>query len=135
MNIDITFRNTQATDAIRDRVERRFEKVVKHMREPVEAHMVLRVERHRHIAEISVNACGDTFQAHEETNDMYASIDRLMHKLARAARRHKERQQDRNHSRNPRMDGFAWADAVREAEQEEIEEPMNTEEIDAHIGS
>jgi putative sigma-54 modulation protein len=135
MNIEITFRNTQSTDAIRERVLRRFAKVVKHMREPVEAHMVLRVERHRHIAEISVNAAGDTFQAHEETEDMYASIDRLMHKLARAARRHKERQQDRQHARGPQLDGFAWADAVREADGEAIEEPMNTEEIDAHLES
>ena len=133
MNLDITFRNTEPTDAIRERVERRFQKVVKHMKEPVEAKMVLRVEQRRHIAEISVNSSGDAFQAREVTEDMYASIDRLMHKLARAARRHKERVQDRNQARHQQMDGFAWADAVREAESEEIEEPMNTEEIDRHL--
>jgi len=108
MHLDLTYRNIQATDALKDRAERKFRKVSKHLREPIEAHLVLRVEKHRHMAEATVAASGDVFKAHEESADMYTTIDGLMNKLERVVRRHRERKIDRAHSGSgDASDGFS----------------------------
>lgn len=96
MRLELTYRNIEGTDPLRERAERKFNKVAKHLREPIEGHMVLQVNKHRHRAELTVHAAGEQyFRATEETDDMYASIDGIMNKLARTVRRHKERMLDR----------------------------------------
>ena len=108
MRFEVQFRNTEPTEVLVQRAERKFEKVAKHLREPLEGHLVLMVERHRHRAEITVTSGRDTLKVQEETDDMYATVDRVMHKLERVARRLKERQQDRWVAQpGPEPDGFA----------------------------
>ncbi len=97
MGLEMTFRNLEASDLLRARAEKKFSKVVKHLREPIEGHLVCRVEKHRHRAELTVHSAGETLKVHEETADMYATIDGVMNKLARAARRSRERRIDRTH--------------------------------------
>lgn len=108
MRLEITFRNTQATDALRERAEKKFQKVAKHLREPIDAHLVCKVEKHRHSAELTIHAAGDqSFKAQEVTGDMYATIDGIMNKLERTVRRHKERIIDRAQSgTGDSVDGF-----------------------------
>jgi putative sigma-54 modulation protein len=130
MRFEVIFRNTQTTDALRDRAERKFRKVVKHLREPVEAHLVMHVEKHRHCAEITVVAAHETLKAQEESEDMYVTVDRLMHKLEHVAQRHKERLQDRWQQTSEPVDGFTLADALAQIEQEgDLGEPPATEEV------
>ena len=101
MRLDITFRNMKPSDRVRERVEKKFQKVAKHLREPIEADLVLKVEKHRHSAELRVSGAGETFTAHEATEDLYATIDSIMTKLERTVRRAKERAIDREHSAAP----------------------------------
>jgi putative sigma-54 modulation protein len=118
MRLEVTYRNIRAADALRERAERKFQKVSKHLREPIEAHVVLRVEKHRHLAEATVASSGDVFKAHVESDDMYVAIDGLMNKLERVVRRHRERIIDRAHSGSgDATDGFPPV----EYEPEEIE--------------
>ncbi len=118
MRFEVTYRNIRAADTLRDRAERKFQKVTKHLREPIEAHVVLRVEKHRHMAEATIASSGDVFKAHEESDDMYVAIDGLMSKLERVVRRHRERIIDRAHSGSgDATDGFP----ALEPEHEEIE--------------
>ncbi|MBN1337475.1 MAG: ribosome-associated translation inhibitor RaiA [Deltaproteobacteria bacterium] len=129
MRFEVQFRNTEPTEALIRRAQRKFEKVVKHLREPVEGHLVLTVERHRHRAEINVTSGRDTLKVQEETDDMYATVDRLMHTLERTARRLKERQQDRWASQPGQVvDGFTLAQALAEIEEEGTGEFETTEE-------
>jgi putative sigma-54 modulation protein len=130
MRFEVIFRNIQATDALRERAIRKFNKVVKHLREPVECHLILRVEKHRHCAEVNVNAAGDTLKVAEESDDMYLTLDRLMHKLEQVARRQKERQQDRWQAPSTELDGFSLAQALAQIEEEgDLGEPVETEEV------
>ncbi len=131
MRFEVTFRNTQTTDALVQRAERKFAKVAKHLREPIDAHMVVQVDKHRHVAEINVTTGRETLKVQEETDDMYRTIDRVMHKLERVARRHKERMQDRWQASDKPADGFTLADALADVEDADYdfdEAPM-TEEI------
>ncbi len=131
MRFEVTFRNTKTTDALVQRAERKFAKVAKHLREPIDAHMVVQVDKHRHMAEINVTTARETLKVQEETDDMYRTIDRVMHKLERVARRHKERMQDRWHSADQPSDGFTLAEALADVEEGDydLDEIPMTEEI------
>ena len=108
MHFDLTYRNIRATDALKDRAERKFLKVSKHLREPIEAHVVLRLEKHRHMAEATISASGDVFKAQEESGDMYTTIDGLMNPLARTVRRPRARKLDRRQAGSgDATDGFS----------------------------
>lgn len=111
MRLDLTFRNLDATDELRERAMQKFEKASKHLREPIEGTLVLRVEKHRNEAELVVHAAGEQyFRVREETSDMAAAVDGVMKKLERVVRRHKERIIDRTHT-GPGLpvDGFGAA--------------------------
>jgi putative sigma-54 modulation protein len=95
MNMDVTYRNIRPSTRLKGRAEKKFLKVAKHLREPIDAHFVLREEKHMKIAEFTVTGSGGVFKAEEHTDDMFASIDGAMNKLERVVRRHKERAQDR----------------------------------------
>jgi putative sigma-54 modulation protein len=92
VDLDLTFRNLEPTDAIKLWAAKRFQKVVKHLREPASAHLVLTVDRHRHRAELTVHSGSDVLRAEDESADMYASMDAVMARVAESAHRAKERQ-------------------------------------------
>ncbi len=90
--VSITFRNTESTDPLKtyttEKITNCLQKFVHH---DTEAHVVLSVERNRHIAEVSFHADGSHFIAKEETNDLYASIDAAVHSLNGQLRKNKEK--------------------------------------------
>lgn len=94
MELEFTFRNIEATEAIKEWARGRFKKVQKHLPEATHAHLTLAVDKHRHRAEVTVHAHGDILRASDETDDMYATLDAVMDKLQTAAQRHKERGQE-----------------------------------------
>ncbi len=106
MNLHVTFKNCLPTDALKERAEQKLQKVMKYLREPVEAHMVVQVEKHRHRADLTVTAAGEILKAEVETDDMYATIDTLMEKIERVAKRHKERRSAHHGDDAERADGF-----------------------------
>jgi len=63
----------------------------KYIQGPIEATVVLSVERYLHCCDVTLNAAGQTYQGHEETDDMYTSMDKVMDKI--------ERQIDKNKGR------------------------------------
>jgi putative sigma-54 modulation protein len=97
MSLEITFRHMEPSDAVRERAEKKFKKVAKHLRPPIEGHLVVKVEKHRHSAELTVSGGGEHFSAHDVTEDLYATIDTVMEKVERAVQRAKERHIDQAH--------------------------------------
>jgi ribosome hibernation promoting factor len=92
MQIKISFRHIEPSDPLKFYVEDKLTRVKKYLEEPIEAHVVLRVEKFRHIAEVSIDASGFRLNGAEETDDMYSSIDLLVDSLeAQAARKGKEK--------------------------------------------
>ena len=51
MQVLVTFRHMEATDALRQYAEHKVARVYKLMRRPIEAHIVLSVTKRRHVAE------------------------------------------------------------------------------------
>ena len=97
MELEFTFRNIDSTEAIKSWAQKRFGKVMKHLRDPISAHLTLSVDKHRHRAEMTVHAYGDVLRARGESDDMYSTIDGVMAKIEMVAQRVRERELDRAH--------------------------------------
>lgn len=91
MEISVTFRRMEATDALREHAERRVRRIAKFVHRPVDAHVILSVVKRRHLAEIILNADRATMTAKEETGDLYSAIDLAGDKLEQRARKHTDK--------------------------------------------
>lgn len=91
MQISITFRTIDSSDALKSHIQEKLDRLDKMFESPAEAHVVLSVEKIRHIAEISLNC--DKFQIHlkEEAENMYSAIDILTDKVKLQVTKNKEK--------------------------------------------
>lgn len=94
MQVNITGRHTEITDALREYAEGKIRKMERYGSKAKEANIILSVEKYRHIAEISLNLNGFIITAKEETEEMYSSIDKAIDKIERQVRKYKERLTD-----------------------------------------
>lgn len=96
MNIKITGRNIDVTDAIKDYVEKRLERLEKFEGNNTDVNVVCSVEREDQIVEMQVSHDGDFIRIEEKNPDLYASIDLAIDKVERQMRKGKEKRNDRN---------------------------------------
>jgi putative sigma-54 modulation protein len=81
-NIAITFRQMEATEAMKGYATEKVAKLQKFLRKPMKGKITLSCTQHRlHSAEIDLHAGAEHFHAHETSEDMYASIDKVVDKL------------------------------------------------------
>ncbi len=119
MNIEITGRHIEVTAALREFTEEKLRKLEKLLDGPLEAHVVLAIEKHRHLAEIQVNSRNLVLSGQEETDDLYSSIREVTDKLERQALKHKQKITDKKHRRGPKFgEAAAEMDAQALAERE-----------------
>ncbi|MFT3775768.1 MAG: ribosome-associated translation inhibitor RaiA [Minicystis sp.] len=83
MNITITFRHMEGTEAVKKHTTDKVAKLQKFLRQAMTAQVTLSVEGLEHIADVTINAGGGHFHATERSEDMYASIDMVLDKLER----------------------------------------------------
>jgi len=81
MSVTVTFRHTEPMESLRAYAEEKVAKTKKYFDAPLEAHIVLSVEKFRHIADVTLNVDGGRIKAVEETEDMYSAIDKVMDKI------------------------------------------------------
>lgn len=92
VNVSLTFRNIETTDALRTYATEKMSGCIqKFAHQDTDVHMVLKVERNRHSAEVTFHTDGHHFQCTEESVDMYASIDKLVDTVSHQLRKHKEK--------------------------------------------
>lgn len=86
MNISITFRHMEGTDAAKRFAQEKVAKLQKFLRQAMTAQVTLSVEGLEHVAEVSIQSGSSHFHASERSSDMYASIDMVLDKLERQIR-------------------------------------------------
>lgn len=91
MNISITGRHVEVTEAIKKHAEEKIARIKKYMHDVIDVHIILSVEKFRHKAEITVQGDGMRLHGENVTEDMYAAIDTVTSKIEAQARRHKEK--------------------------------------------
>jgi putative sigma-54 modulation protein len=86
MNVSITFRHVDPSDALKRYSEEKIAKLQKFLRQPMTAKVTLSLDRLKQVAEVRISSGGEHLEAKEATNDMYASIDVVLGKLERQIR-------------------------------------------------
>ena len=96
MQLQVSGRNLDVTEPIREYAERKLARIERHLTEDTRVDLELAIERNRSIsanqhAELTVWTKGPVLRAHEYAEDMYAAIDLAVDKLDRQVRRYRER--------------------------------------------
>ncbi len=77
MEIKVLGKEIKVTEAIKDYVERKLDRVDKYF-ENSSAEVTIRAEKNEQIAEVLVTANGEKYRAEAEEKDLYASIDKVI---------------------------------------------------------
>ena len=94
MQITITGRHFEITDAIRDHIHDKLQRLERHFDKVMTIHITLWVEKQEKRAEGSLYVDGSDLHAQAVHNDMYAALDALADKLDRQVTKHKEKIKD-----------------------------------------
>jgi putative sigma-54 modulation protein len=91
MKISVTFRNAEGEVWQKEYVEERLKKLKKYIDDPVDARVILSVEKFRNTAEINLMANGLNIYGKEEEKDMHLAIDNAIEKIERQLKKRKEK--------------------------------------------
>ena len=117
MKISVTFRNAdEAEDWQRGYAEEKLKKLKKYIDDPVDARVILSVEKFRNTAEINLSSNGLSVNGKEEEKEMHMAIDNAIEKIERQLKKHKER------IRDLKTNAARGGDAGFDAQSEEGEE-------------
>lgn len=86
MNVRITFRHMDSSEAVKAHAKQKLTKLQKFLREPMTAKVTLSLDKLAHVAETHIQSGGSRHEAKETSEDMYTSIDKVMAKLERQIR-------------------------------------------------
>jgi putative sigma-54 modulation protein len=100
MNINYTARHTEITPEIKKHCERRLKAIEKLLGYPVEANLILSVEKYRHKAEINVKIKGATLNTVEETHDMFSSMGLAFDHIEKRVKKEREKLRERKRRKN-----------------------------------
>jgi putative sigma-54 modulation protein len=100
MQVSVTFRQLEPSEALKSYVTDRLKKFKRYLEGPLEAHVVLGLEKFRHLADITINSNGRMIKGREENADMYAAIDLVMDKLDMQLRKHRDKLREVKADRN-----------------------------------
>ncbi len=107
MQITITGHNIEVTDALKDHAEEKVAKIRRFLNTTINAHVILKVEKLDHIAEIIIHANGVDFQGVDKHENMYTAIDNAMSKIDRQAKKFKGKIQARKKGAPTAAETFA----------------------------
>jgi putative sigma-54 modulation protein len=93
MQMNLTGHHVDITDALRQYVTTKFERLERHFDSVTNVHVVLSVEKLQQKAEAKMHVSGADVFADSIHEDMYAAIDALVDKLDRQVKKHKEKLQ------------------------------------------
>jgi len=95
MQLSVTFRHMEPSDALKEYAQEKISRVKKYLDSPVEAHVVMSVEKFRHTADVTITSDGFKINGQEETGDMYSAIDMVVDKLERQVKRLRQKNKNR----------------------------------------
>jgi len=91
MNIIVTGRHLEVTDALKKYAEAKIKKFDRYLTNITEATITLSIEKYRHKAEVLLKVNGYLIQAEGITGEIYSSIDEVVEKLERQVKKYKEK--------------------------------------------
>ena len=84
MNIAVTFRHMDATESVKGYATEKLSRMQRFLRAPMKSQVTLSCQQERlHRVEVEIHSGRAHFHAHETSEDMYASIDKVIDKIER----------------------------------------------------
>lgn len=90
MQVNVTFRHLEPSDALKAFAKEKVERVKKYLDHASEASVVLSLEKHVHHAEVLVHSGPFFLRGKDKSDDMYASIGLAMDKVEKQIKRYKD---------------------------------------------
>jgi len=115
MNIEYIGRNYTLNEGLRATTEEKLQKLARFLEEPIEVRLTLEQEKHRRIADLHITHRLGVLQAGEETDDMLDSLNSVLDKAEKQARRSRKRLTDKRR-RGGRGQQNQWPMEVLERE-------------------
>ena len=105
MHIEVKGRNCPVTAELRERVERRFDKVARQVSDFARLEVEIYEERNpanpeSQVAEVTLYLKGVTLRAKEATRDMDHSVNLVSEEVARQVKRHRDKRRKRREARS-----------------------------------
>ena len=123
MDVTVTFRHMEPTESLRNYAVDKLSKIKKYLDSPLEAYVVLTLEKFRHEADVTVSVNGTRIKGVEETGDMYSAIDQVMDKIESQIKRHLAK--TRSHrTENTKGEGTLAAEAIEDSTALLQDEPL-----------
>lgn len=120
MNIKIVGKDIKATDAIKDYIEKKSERLVKYFGEEFDVTATIKTEGGMQVAEMEVRTLTNRFRAVTAHRDLYASIDKDIDILEGQVRKMKTKRDEQNMTESIRN---------KQVAREEIEQAVEGEII------
>lgn len=131
MDITVTFRHMEPIDSLKTYAEEKISKIDRYLDFPVEAHVVLAVEKFRHMADVTLSMNGTVIKGVEETEDMYSAIDQVIDKIEKQVKRYRSRVKTRR-AENRKSEGPLSGGEEEEIADQALEGPaIEIEKMDA----
>ena len=96
MQLKISGHHIEITEALREFINKKFNKLMSHSDSITNAQVTLTVEKTRQMAEANIHIKGADIVASSEHQDMYAAVDLLVDKMDRQLLKHKEKSLNRS---------------------------------------
>jgi putative sigma-54 modulation protein len=81
----------ETDEGVKAYVKEKVQKLQKYIESPREVHVVLAVEKFRHMAEVTIVGNGGVFNSQGRDSDLYAAIDQSVEKMERQIRERREK--------------------------------------------
>ena len=103
MNIKITSKELEATEAIKDYIEKKAERLVKYFGGEIDVYATIKTEGSDKVAELNIKANSDDFRAVTAHKDLYAAIDKDIDILEGQVRKMKTKKDKQNMTESIRL--------------------------------
>jgi putative sigma-54 modulation protein len=143
LQIEYTGRHTDVTPALRDLAEKKLAKLSKVLHGITNVHVIFAVDKHRHVAELTVHSPHLDLAAVEESGDLGTSLSTVMDKLTRQAQKRVGKLRERKRKTRteavwsgvlaPARDGDGGARVVRS--RRFVAKPMTVDEAVAEVAA
>jgi putative sigma-54 modulation protein len=91
MNLTVSGHHVEVTEAMREYVSSKLDRVLRHFDNVIEVNVILSVQKLMQKAEVSVHVRGKDIHVESVDENMYASIDSLVDKLDRQILKYKDK--------------------------------------------
>jgi putative sigma-54 modulation protein len=109
LHIEYTGRHTEVGPGLKALAEKKLDKLAKVLHNITNVHVILAVDKHRHIAEVTIHSSHLDLAAVEESGDLQTALSTVMEKVTRQAQKHVGKLRERKRRGPSRAVSAVWS--------------------------